>query len=256
MQISLLEIWNHMGIPAMVVALTLLVMGLASLTVFVERLITLSRSRAASKAFAGACGADIDTGKFDAVIEKTDEYKASHLARVVRAGLSTFRHAEKTSDVSGLTPVERTQRHLERYMEEIGGDLRRGMSVLASVGSVAPFVGLLGTVLGIISAFQGIATSGSGGISSVSAGISEALVETALGLAVAIPPGLAFNFLSGKIAAEERTLNHAAGQLLDTIEDYAERDTMAGGTPTKRKAGTARERGESPVSLLPNEAMA
>src|SRR5260370_25883420 len=106
---------------------------------------------------------------------------------------------------------------MERYLEDLGADLRRGLSVLASVGSVAPFVGLLGTVLGIISAFQGIATSGSGGISSVSAGISEALIETALGLAVAIPAVLAFNFLTRKIAAEERTLNHAAGPLLGTV---------------------------------------
>jgi biopolymer transport protein ExbB len=254
MQIGMAEIWQHMGIPAMVVALTLLLMGLASLTVFIERLISLSRSRAASKKFAAECGADIDAGKFDQVIGRAEEFQAGHLARVVRAGLSTFRHAEKTSDISGLTPVERTQRHLERYMEETGGDLRRGMGVLATVGSVAPFVGLLGTVLGIISAFQGIATSGSGGISSVSAGISEALVETALGLAVAIPAVLAFNYLSGKIAAEERTLNHAAGQLLDTVEDYAERAALSGEAPVRTRV--ARERGEKAVGMVAQGAIA
>jgi biopolymer transport protein ExbB len=255
MQIGIADIWQHMGVPAMVVAVTLVVMGLASLTVFIERIITLRRSRSASKAFAGECGADIDAGRFDHVIGRSDEYQIGHLARVVRAGLSTFRHAEKTSDISGLTPVERTQRHLERYMEEVGGDLRRGMSVLATVGSVAPFVGLLGTVLGIISAFQGIAQSGSGGISSVSAGISEALIETALGLAVAIPAVLAFNYLSGKIAAQERTLNHAAGQLLDTIEDYAEHEVHGDGSNRARNRN-ARDRGDKNVSLVANEALA
>jgi biopolymer transport protein ExbB len=254
MQFSFLDIWSHMGIPAMVVAITLCIMGLASLTVFIERIISLRRSRNASKAFASQCGADIDAGKFDSVIGRAEEYQAGHLARVVRAGLSTFRHAEKTIDISGLTPVERTQRHLERYMEETGGDLRRGLSVLASVGSVAPFVGLLGTVLGIISAFQGIAQSGSGGISSVSAGISEALVETALGLAVAIPAVLAFNYLSGKIAAQERTLNHAAGQLLDTIEDYAESEER--GDAGRRRGSNPREHGEKTVGLVAKEAMA
>jgi biopolymer transport protein ExbB len=224
------------------------------LTVFIERIITLRRSRSASKAFAAECGGEIDAGKFDQVIARAEKYQIGHLARVVRAGLSTFRHAEKTSDVSGLTPVERTQRHLERYMEEVGGDLRRGLSVLASVGSVAPFVGLLGTVLGIISAFQGIAQSGSGGISSVSAGISEALIETALGLAVAIPAVLAFNYLSGKISAEEQTLNHAAGQLLDTIEDYAERAVVPEGAAPRRRA--AHERHEPRVGLVPSEAVA
>jgi biopolymer transport protein ExbB len=96
--------------------------------------------------------------------------------------------------------------------------------VLASVGSIAPFVGLLGTVLGIISAFRGIATAGSGGLSAVSAGISEALIETALGLAVAIPAVLAFNYLTGLITREESGLSRAAGELLDTIEGWAEEE--------------------------------
>jgi len=83
----------------------------------------------------------------------------------------------------------------------MGAELRSGLAVLASVGSVAPFVGLLGTVLGIISAFRASASSGSGALSSVSAGISEALVETALGLAVAIPAVLAYNYLSTRSLA-------------------------------------------------------
>ena len=93
---------------------------------------------------------------------------------------------------------------------------------MASVGSVAPFVGLLGTVLGIISAFQGIAATGSGGLSSVSAGIAEALIETALGLGVAIPAVLAFNYLSASIARDELTLTNAAGALVDRIERWGE----------------------------------
>ena len=57
---------------------------------------------------------------------------------------------------------------------------------------------------------------------SVAAGISEALVETALGLAVAIPAVLAFNYLSNAIAADERALATAAGELADTIEAWGE----------------------------------
>ena len=94
----------------------------------------------------------------------------------------------RSANVLGtLTAVELAQREAERQKEAVGLELRRGMGVLASVGSVAPFVGLLGTVVGIITAFQGIATTGSGGLGAVSAGIAEALIETALGLCVAIP---------------------------------------------------------------------
>jgi biopolymer transport protein ExbB len=234
MQFSFIEMWQHMGLPAVIVAGVLLVMGLASLTVFVERLLTLRRSRSASRAFSAKVADDMNAGNFDAVIAASDNFKRGHLARIVRSGLTTYRHAEQTAGVSGLTPVDQTQRYMERYMEEIAADLRRGLSVLASVGSTAPFIGLLGTVLGIISAFQGIAATGSGGLSSVSAGISEALIETALGLTVAIPAVLAFNFLSTKIGHEEMLLKNAAGELLDTIEDRAERAIQ-----TQRRAAAA-----------------
>jgi biopolymer transport protein ExbB/TolQ len=217
------EILQHMGGPALVIAAILVIMGLASLTVFIERVITLRRSRAQSKAFAALIGEKLQTGEFQAVIDEAEKYGRSHFAKVVRSGLQTYLHARATADISGLTPAERTRRHLERYLEEMGEDLRRGLPVLASVGSVAPFVGLLGTVVGIISAFQGIASTGSGGLSSVSAGISEALVETALGLAVAIPAVLAFNFLQSGILRDEGMLTRSAGELIDVIEDWEER---------------------------------
>ena len=235
MQFGFTELWQHMGIPAIVVASVLIVMGLASLTVFIERVLTLRRSRAASQRFAAQVADDMSRGRFDAVLSASEGHQIGHLARVVRTGLTTFRHAQQTADASGLTPVDQTQRHMERYMEEISADLRRGLSILASVGSTAPFVGLLGTVVGIISAFQGIAATGSGGLSSVSAGISEALVETALGLSVAIPAVLAFNYLSTRIASEELKLKNACGQLLDTIEDRAERELLLA-----QQAGAAR----------------
>ena len=216
------DIWAHMGWPALIVAGFLFTMGLASLTVFIERLITLGRSRTSSRRFAAESGSRLRRETVDQIVEEAGKHADGHLPRLVKAGLATYEHARATVDISGLTPAERTRRHMERYLEELGTDLRRGLPVLASVGSVAPFVGLLGTVLGIISAFQGIAATGSGGLSSVSAGISEALIETALGLAVAIPAVLAFNFLSTTIARDEKSLNAAAGELLDTIEGWEE----------------------------------
>src|SRR5204863_3018455 len=137
-----------------------------------------------------------------------------------------YGQARGAEDGSTRSPAERTRRYLERLLEELGADLRRGMAVLASVGSVAPFVGLLGTVVGIITAFQGIASTGSGGLSSVSAGISEALVETALGLAVAIPAVLAYHYLTNDITRDQGALTRSAGELLDSIEDWAQREAQ------------------------------
>ena len=221
MSFSLIEIWQSMGVPAKVVGALLLTMGLASLTVFIERVLTLRRSRTASKRFAAEVGDEVQAGHVEGAIDRAAAYPRSHLARLVLSGLTTYWQPPTGKD-DRLAPAERTRRHLERRLVELSADLRRGMPVLASVGSVAPFVGLLGTVLGIISAFQGIAATGSGGLSSVAAGISEALIETALGLAVAIPAVLAFNYLSTEIAKDELALTNSAGELADTIEGWGD----------------------------------
>jgi biopolymer transport protein TolQ len=84
--------------------------------------------------------------------------------------------------------------------------LQRGLSVLATVGSVAPFVGLFGTVWGIMNAFQGIAASNNTSLAVVAPGIAEALFATALGLVAAIPAVVAYNRASGD-------LNNYAGRL-------------------------------------------
>ena len=226
MSFNLSDIWSTMGLPAKIVGALLLVMGLASLTAFIERLLALRRSRSAARRFASEAADDLQAGLVEAVIATAEKYPQGHLPRLVQSGLTTYVQARSAAEGSALHPAERTRRQLGRRLEELGADLRRGMAVLASVGSVAPFVGLLGTVVGIISAFQGIASSGSGGLSSVAAGISEALVETALGLAVAIPAVLAFNYLSNEIARDELALATSAGELADTIEGWTEVETQ------------------------------
>ena len=89
------------------------------------------------------------------------------------------------------------------------------MSSLATIGATAPFVGLLGTVVGIITAFQGIAATGSGGLGAVSAGISEALVETALGLVVAIPAVWFYNYLTGRIEYFNVEMDNSSSEMVD-----------------------------------------
>jgi biopolymer transport protein ExbB len=116
--------------------------------------------------------------------------------------------------------VELARNEAERRKEQISAELRRGMSIVATVGSIAPFVGLLGTVVGIIAAFQGIGASGSGGIGAVSSGIAEALVETAFGLMVAIPAVIMFNWLTSRVAIIELTLARSTGELLDEMESH------------------------------------
>jgi biopolymer transport protein ExbB len=99
--------------------------------------------------------------------------------------------------------------------------LRFGQTMLASIGSTAPFVGLFGTVWGVYHALIGIGASGSLSIDKVSGPVGEALIMTAAGLAVAIPAVLAYNLFGQWIAAREADLEGFAHDLRDLAPDAA-----------------------------------
>ena len=111
--------------------------------------------------------------------------------------------------------MDTVRRAIQRASALTANDLKKGVAALATIGATAPFVGLLGTVVGIITAFQGIAATGSGGLGAVSAGISEALVETALGLVVAIPAVWFYNYLTGRIEYFNVEMDNSSSELLD-----------------------------------------
>ena len=111
--------------------------------------------------------------------------------------------------------MDTVRRSILRASAMTASDLKKGVAALATIGSTAPFVGLLGTVVGVITAFQGIASSGSGGIGAVSVGISEALVETALGLVVAIPAVWFYNYLTGRVEYFHVEMDNSTSELVD-----------------------------------------
>jgi biopolymer transport protein ExbB len=197
----------------------LLLMAVLCIGVTVERWLAFRRAGAESRAFALKASPLIDEWRIDEVAELSAKYPNSSLARLFTATIQRFIRSFEGLE-GGLTPVELARNESERQKEQIAADLRRGMSMIATIGSIAPFVGLLGTVVGIIAAFQGIGASGSGGISAVSAGIAEALVETAFGLMVAIPAVVIFNYLTGRVAAIELALARSVGELLDEMESH------------------------------------
>jgi biopolymer transport protein ExbB len=221
--LSPIHIWESMGLLSKIIASLLLLMAAASLAVMIERIIHFAKSGGQSASFARQAGPMIDTWDFEPLVALANRHASSPLARLVGPTVKKFAHGFDDKD-AGVSPVELAKRESARQQEAIGSELRRGFGVLSSVGSISPFVGLLGTVVGIITAFQGIASSTSGGLNAVSAGIAEALVETALGLMVAIPAVLSYNYLSARVATIEGNLNRSAGELIDQLEsDYGRR---------------------------------
>jgi biopolymer transport protein ExbB len=218
MEVNLQHIINNMGPFAMIIAAGLALMAVASLTVFLERLWVFIRSRNASLEFAPIATRLVQEGEYQELLKQSELRKHSHLASILAAGTKALLRARENP--GKLSTAEVTRRELVRKSDAIAAEIRRGMSLLASVGSVAPFVGLLGTVVGIIAAFEGIAKEGSGGIGAVSAGIAEALVVTAFGLFVAIPAVLAYNHLTTRADKLTLAVDQAKSEFIDSVESH------------------------------------
>lgn len=222
MNFDLVEIYHHMGPLARCIAFFLFAMMIASIGVVVERTIAFAKARAQTRAFVAKAATVLSEWKLEEVEKLAKEFPASPLGQLFKH--MSAKYLDGLSRPGGLSPVELARGEADRRLEQTGADLRRGMSVLASVGSVAPFVGLLGTVVGIIGAFEGIGASGSAGLGSVMTGISEALIETAFGLLVAIPAVLFYNYLTAKVTTAELALSLSTGELLDEMESNLEND--------------------------------
>ncbi|MFK7984697.1 MAG: MotA/TolQ/ExbB proton channel family protein [Sandaracinaceae bacterium] len=242
MEIDLIELWTNMPALVRAVVVVLTLQALASIYVLIDRLIVLVSSRARSKAFAAEGGPCVAGGDFPGALRVARKHPKSHLANFIEAGVSTFL-ARQDDGHSREKAAEFTKRALERKGENLSEALNRGLSVLASTGSTAPFIGLLGTVLGILNAFRLIGAEASGGMGTIGPAISEALIVTGYGLLVAIPSVLVFNWLSGRIATYEAGLANAGSELVDQLEADV-------GAPATRRS----ERSEDASHTVPSAA--
>jgi biopolymer transport protein ExbB len=124
--------------------------------------------------------------------------------------------------------VEDLDRVFGTIRAELGVGLKRGIWIIGTVGSLAPFVGLFGTVIGIIRAFSMMSESGETGFQVVALSLSEALIATAAGLGVAIVALLIFNYLNTRVASVTAVYARASERLVQTLL-YVESTTAEGG---------------------------
>lgn len=123
--------------------------------------------------------------------------KRDGLEDIFYQGLSEYLKLKKRQ-ADTVPMIEGTERILRVGLSRDQGRLEQGLSALASIGSVAPYIGLFGTVWGIMSAFIGLAQVEQVTLATVAPGIAEALIATAIGLFAAIPAVLAFNHYTAK----------------------------------------------------------
>jgi biopolymer transport protein ExbB len=125
---------------------------------------------------------------------------------------------------------------LYRSIESVTSRMVGGLAILATTGSVAPFVGLLGTVWGIYNALNRIALSGQTGIEEVAGPIGEALIMTAIGLFVAVPAVMGYNWLLRRNKKLQEKMKHFAAELHTCIVGGKRIDSRV---PLRRPAGQA-----------------
>lgn len=164
----------------------MIAISLLSVAVIIERLVVYALNRIDLGDFSAEIVRLLNDRKVEDALFQAQKKKSAE-ARVIEEGLKNF---DKGATVAG------------ELMESMGmkqqQQLDKRLTILGTVGSNAPFIGLLGTVLGIIKAFNDLAFNTEGGPSVVMGGIAEALVATAVGLLVAIPAVVFFNFFKNR----------------------------------------------------------
>lgn len=178
---------------------TLLVVLLAMSTItwylIIVRLLQAARTRAETRQFLEAFWSAPSVQAVSSFLAR--EKAKDPFARLAEHAITSVRHHKRHAAntlAEGGTQNEFLTRAIRRIIDEETARSEHGLTMLASIGSTAPFVGLFGTVWGVYHALVSIGMSGQGTLDKVAGPVGEALIMTALGLAVAVPAVLAYNF--------------------------------------------------------------
>jgi biopolymer transport protein ExbB len=235
MDFSLLGLWSQMGGVAKGVVVILLFMSMYAIGIALERLVTIRRAWRRSLEYIAALQPLVSSGgRLDEARQLEGRWKDAPVARILGPAIDDFLlgleqlgaapvgggFAGAVDPVNLELLVTGVSRSMDRGKKREVAGMQRGLPVLATISSSAPFVGLFGTVFGIITAFQQMADpskGGGGGLASVSAGIAEALLTTAVGLAVAIVSVWFYNFFVARLDKFSVLVDDSAGELADKL---------------------------------------
>ena len=154
----------------------------------------------------------------------------SPLVRVYKAGCRELENLLRSSEVGhgtvGRSPMVKISilelESLQKTMQRIASEeiliIEKSLSVLATAASVGPLLGLLGTVWGIMDSFVGISKKGNASISAVAPGVAVALLTTVIGLLVAIPALVAYNFFQSRIGTLTVRTDNFASEFIASVE--------------------------------------
>lgn len=224
--LSPMQMYHDADIVVQAVMLGLVAASVLTWTVFLVKAVELAA--ACRRATRAARAIEAAQGLHGAV--QAAGRGADPAGRMLRAAAREYaRSAPAIADAGGAGVKERVASHLAQIEAGAGRRIARGTGVLASIGSVAPFVGLFGTVWGIMNAFIGIAEAQTTNLAVVAPGIAEALLATALGLVAAIPAVVIYNLFARAVAGYRARLADAAAGVRRLVSLDLDRRAMAQG---------------------------
>ncbi|HYH38459.1 MAG TPA: protein TolQ [Azospirillum sp.] len=219
-----ITIWGLFWQADLLVKLVMIMLLAASVwcwAIIIEKLMRIRRLNAQADAFEEAFWSG---GSLDALFDRVGKRPEDPMSATFAAGMREWRHAADRGLGSSIKTS--LQQRVERVMSvTIGREMARAeryMTLLASVGSTAPFIGLFGTVWGIMNSFTSIAASNNTSLAVVAPGIAEALFATAMGLLAAIPAVIAYNKFSTDLARYADRLETFAGEFAAILSRHLE----------------------------------
>jgi biopolymer transport protein ExbB/biopolymer transport protein TolQ len=245
MSFSIADIWTHSPLFAKFIWAVLAIMSLWSMSVALQKWWNLRTAQKETIKFAPEFSQFLTEDNLTEAINLAESYKKSHVARVLGGALSEVKPLIADGSVT-VSDINSAERAIERNMLVEIVSLKRGLAVLATVGSTSPFVGLLGTVFGIINAFVAMGTAGGAGIQAIAVGIAEALIATGFGLLVAIPAVWFFNFFQTKIDNLTAEMTYVSKEMIDYLIKGVSGEF--GRSRFTREFNTQAQKGSAPIS--------
>jgi len=219
-----ITIWGLFWQADLLVKLVMIMLLAASVwcwAIIIEKVMRIRRLNAQADAFEESFWSG---GSLDALYDRIGKRPEDPMSATFAAGMREWRHAADRG--LGSSMKTSLQQRVERVMSvTIGREMARAeryMTLLASVGSTAPFIGLFGTVWGIMNSFTSIAASNNTSLAVVAPGIAEALFATAMGLVAAIPAVIAYNKFSTDLSRYADRLETFAGEFAAILSRHLE----------------------------------
>lgn len=214
MEFSFLSMISNASLVAKAVLALLVLMSIGSWGLMIQKFVALNAAN--RKAVRGIEGFDKAANLRDAV-QSLGSDPSSPLYYIAHQGVQEFNRSRELGNASEVV-VDNVRRALRQGAASEMARLQRSLSLLATTANTAPFIGLFGTVWGIMNSFHSIGLLKSASLATVAPGISEALVVTAIGLAVAVPATVGFNIFMGKLSQVDTLLVNFAGFFLNRVQ--------------------------------------